>query len=235
DRPRAVAHGRRRHGAAAGDPLGHVGGGEGARPRGRDGRRRARAGRRSHRGGGGSLRRRQGARRRASRDRRRPHRPEPAVNAGPKILRREWTTLEGWRDTRSGMWAWLIQRAAAILLLVVIAAHLVNPFRRGVQAALLAQALLHALLGGRALLLDFGLEWTGGERRGRPNVNGYVVNNYRVRATNMRLLVESLDANGKTVDTTSGSVADVPPGSRVYFEVPVKQKAPRYRVTITGW
>ena len=81
----------------------------------------------------------------------------------------------------------------------------------------------------------FGLEWTGGERRGRPNVNGYVVNNYRVRAANMRLLVESLDANGKTIDTTSGSVADVPPGSRVYFEVPVRQKAPRYRVTITGW
>jgi len=51
----------------------------------------------------------------------------------------------------------LIQRAAAILLLVVIAAHLVNPFRRGVQAALLALALLHALLGVRALLLDIGL------------------------------------------------------------------------------
>ena len=81
----------------------------------------------------------------------------------------------------------------------------------------------------------FGLEWTGGERRGRPNVNGYVVNNYRVRAANMRLLVESLDASGKTIDTTSGSLADVPSGGRVYFEVPVKQKAPRYRVTITGW
>jgi succinate dehydrogenase hydrophobic anchor subunit len=54
------------------------------------------------------------------------------------------------------MWAWLIQRAAAILLLGVIAAHLVNPFRRGVQAALLALALLHALLGVRALLLDVG-------------------------------------------------------------------------------
>ena len=39
----------------------------------------------------------------------------------------------------------------------MIAAHLVNPFRRGVQAALLALALIHALLGVRALLLDFGL------------------------------------------------------------------------------
>jgi succinate dehydrogenase hydrophobic anchor subunit len=59
------------------------------------------------------------------------------------------------------MWAWLIQRAAAVLLLVVIALHLVNPFRREVQAALLALALLHALLGVRALVLDFGvpLRW----------------------------------------------------------------------------
>src|SRR5437762_6679695 len=108
---------------------------------------------------------------------------------------------------------------AVVLLLCLLA---------GGAAAVLAQSLSDA---------DrfFGLEWANGERRGRPNVNGYVVNNYRVRAANMRLLVESLDANGKTIDTTSGSVADVPPGSRVYFEVPVKQKAPRYRVTITGW
>jgi succinate dehydrogenase hydrophobic anchor subunit len=77
--------------------------------------------------------------------------------SAPPVLRRQWTALEGWRGTPAGMWAWLIQRAAAILLLVVIAAHLVNPFRRGVQAALLALALLHALLGVRALLLDFGL------------------------------------------------------------------------------
>jgi succinate dehydrogenase hydrophobic anchor subunit len=59
------------------------------------------------------------------------------------------------------MWAWLIQRAAAIALLVVIAFHLANPFVRSVQAALLALALLHALLGVRALVLDFGapLRW----------------------------------------------------------------------------
>jgi succinate dehydrogenase hydrophobic anchor subunit len=73
------------------------------------------------------------------------------------VLRRPWTTLEGWRDTKAGMWAWLIQRAAAVGLLVVIALHLVNPFRRGVQAALLALALVHALLGVRSLLIDVGL------------------------------------------------------------------------------
>jgi succinate dehydrogenase hydrophobic anchor subunit len=79
------------------------------------------------------------------------------MSDAPRILRREWTTVEGWRGTRTGMWAWLIQRAAAIALLVVVALHLVNPFRRGVQAALLALVLLHALLGVRSLLLDFGL------------------------------------------------------------------------------
>jgi succinate dehydrogenase hydrophobic anchor subunit len=75
----------------------------------------------------------------------------------PPVLRREWTTAEGWRGTGPGMWAWLIQRAAAIALLLVVALHLVNPFRRGVQAALLALVLLHALLGVRSLLLDVGL------------------------------------------------------------------------------
>ncbi|MBI2554505.1 MAG: succinate dehydrogenase [Candidatus Rokubacteria bacterium] len=74
-----------------------------------------------------------------------------------KVLKREWTTAEGWRGTRAGMWAWLLQRAAALALIVVVALHLANPFRRSVQAALLALVLLHALLGVRALLLDVGL------------------------------------------------------------------------------
>jgi succinate dehydrogenase hydrophobic anchor subunit len=75
----------------------------------------------------------------------------------PKILTRPWTSAEGWRDTKLGMWAWLLQRFAAVALLVVVACHLVNPFRRGVQAALLGLVLLHALLGVRALLLDLGV------------------------------------------------------------------------------
>jgi len=74
-----------------------------------------------------------------------------------RVLKRDWRTAEGWRDTKAGMWAWLIQRAAAVALLLVITLHLANPFRRGVQGALLALVLIHALLGVRAILLDFGL------------------------------------------------------------------------------
>lgn len=74
-----------------------------------------------------------------------------------RILRRRWATTEGWRGTRAGMWAWLVQRGAAVALLLVIALHLRNPFIRPVQAVLLGLVLLHALLGVRAILLDFGL------------------------------------------------------------------------------
>src|SRR6266851_4406159 len=80
-----------------------------------------------------------------------------AAEERARVLTREWTTREGWRDTKLGMWAWLVQRGAAVALLVVVAVHLANPFRRGVQAALLALVLLHALLGVRALLLDLGV------------------------------------------------------------------------------
>ena len=74
-----------------------------------------------------------------------------------RVLKRGWTSADDWRDTKAGMWAWLIQRTAAVALLLVVALHLVNPFRRPVQALLLALVLVHALLGVRALLLDFGL------------------------------------------------------------------------------
>ena len=74
-----------------------------------------------------------------------------------RILRRRWAASEGWRGTRAGMWAWLVQRGAAVALLLVIVLHLRNPFVRPVQAILLGLVLLHGLLGVRAILLDFGL------------------------------------------------------------------------------
>jgi succinate dehydrogenase hydrophobic anchor subunit len=74
-----------------------------------------------------------------------------------RVLKRRLGSAEAWRGTRAGMWAWLIQRLAALGLLAVIALHLQNPFVRPVQAAVLALVLLHGLLGVRAILLDFGL------------------------------------------------------------------------------
>ena len=74
-----------------------------------------------------------------------------------RVLKRRMGSAEAWRDTKAGMWAWLIQRLAALGLLAAIALHLHSPFVRPVQAAVLALVLLHGLLGVRAILLDFGL------------------------------------------------------------------------------
>lgn len=73
------------------------------------------------------------------------------------VLHRAWASRDAWRGTRAGLWAWLLQRGAAVALVVVIALHLRSPFARPVQAALLALVLLHGLLGLRAILLDLGL------------------------------------------------------------------------------
>jgi succinate dehydrogenase hydrophobic anchor subunit len=72
-------------------------------------------------------------------------------------LRRGWRAREGWRGTGAGLWAWLVQRAAAVLLVGVIALHLRDPFVRPVQGLLLGLVLLHGLLGLRAILLDLGV------------------------------------------------------------------------------
>ena len=73
-----------------------------------------------------------------------------------KTLRRRGGSPEAWRDTKAGMWAWLLQRVAALGLIAVIALHLHNPFVRPVQAALLGLVLFHGVLGLRSIVLDFG-------------------------------------------------------------------------------
>jgi succinate dehydrogenase hydrophobic anchor subunit len=82
-------------------------------------------------------------------------RAEPARDR--KVLIRRMGSAEAWRDTKVGMWAWLLQRVAAVALVAVIVVHVKDPFARPVQASLLALVLLHGLLGVRAILLDFGL------------------------------------------------------------------------------
>jgi succinate dehydrogenase / fumarate reductase cytochrome b subunit len=72
-------------------------------------------------------------------------------------MRRGWTSRDAWRGTRAGLWAWLLQRVAALALVVAVVLHLRNPFVRAVQATVLALVLLHGLLGLRVILLDVGV------------------------------------------------------------------------------
>jgi hypothetical protein len=64
-------------------------------------------------------------------------------------------------------------------------------------------------------------------------VEGYLYNALPWRITNVRLQVDSLDANGTVVASASGWVlGDVPAGKRGYFYVPVSAPAATYRPSV---
>ena len=72
------------------------------------------------------------------------------------------------------------------------------------------------------------------ERRGQPYLRGYIASSYGVTATRVQLLIDSLDASGQIVaqrvEWLGGS--DLPGFSTTYFEVPIRQQASRYRVSV---
>jgi hypothetical protein len=63
----------------------------------------------------------------------------------------------------------------------------------------------------------------------QPVVSGYVYNmNPGTPAERMQISIESLDASGKVIGTTSAWVlGNVPPGNRAYFSAPARATDPR--------
>jgi len=67
-------------------------------------------------------------------------------------------------------------------------------------------------------------------------VEGYVYNGLPWRITNVRLRVDSVDANGTVTASASGWVmGDVKAGGRGYFYVPVSSAAKTYRATVQSF
>ena len=67
-------------------------------------------------------------------------------------------------------------------------------------------------------------------------VEGYVRSALPWRITNVRLQVDSIDANGTLIASASGWVlGDVAAGGRGYFYVPVSAQAPTYRATVQAF
>jgi hypothetical protein len=81
------------------------------------------------------------------------------------------------------------------------------------------------------------LDWEAGTRRGgKPVIQGYLYNDYGRPATDIHLLVETLDASGAVTARTIGFVVGVVQfNDRVYFEVPLKAAGASYRVTVTSF
>jgi len=78
------------------------------------------------------------------------------MNATELSLKRDIGDGKVWKNTFPGMWAWLLQRISAILILVFLALHFLLPYRRPVQFLLLAVVAFHACLGIRVFLIDLG-------------------------------------------------------------------------------
>jgi hypothetical protein len=80
----------------------------------------------------------------------------------------------------------------------------------------------------------FSVSWEPFERRGQPYLGGYIVSSYGVTATRVQLLVDSLDSSGQIVaqqvEWLGGG--NLPGFSTTYFEVPIRQQATRYRVSV---
>lgn len=81
------------------------------------------------------------------------------------------------------------------------------------------------------------LDWeVGTTRGGRPVIQGHVYNDYGRPASDVQLLVETLDASGAVIGRTVGFVRGVVQlNDRTYFEVPIRVTGASYRVSVTGF
>lgn len=71
----------------------------------------------------------------------------------------QWGEVDPYRRGRShvGMWAWLLQRVSAVLIVLFLCLHLVFTYKPYLQFLLLLTVIFHASLGIRVILLDFNL------------------------------------------------------------------------------
>jgi hypothetical protein len=115
-----------------------------------------------------------------------------------------------------------------------------SQFRVTVAALLLA---LVVGTGAEAVMTPSGidprlrLDWDAGKSmRGRPEVSGYVYNDYGRAAFNVRLIVETLDGSGQVVDRAYGYVVGIVPAlNRASFDVPLRTEGASYRIAITSF
>jgi succinate dehydrogenase/fumarate reductase cytochrome b subunit len=79
---------------------------------------------------------------------------ENAKKPAEITLKRDILSLSEWRSTQIGMWAWLMQRISAVLIILFVALHLVYPYQVYIQACMVFLVCMHAVLGLRVILLD---------------------------------------------------------------------------------
>ena len=71
----------------------------------------------------------------------------------------QWGEIDPYRRGRThvGMWAWLLQRISAILIVLLLFLHICFTYKPYLQFLLFLTVVFHAALGLRVILLDFNL------------------------------------------------------------------------------
>jgi hypothetical protein len=83
---------------------------------------------------------------------------------------------------------------------------------------------------------ELRVEWETVARGERAVVRGYVYNEHQLRAENVRLRIEQLDANARPVATRiAWVIGTIPYRDRGYFEAAVPMAAAAYRVSIESF
>lgn len=73
-------------------------------------------------------------------------------------------------------------------------------------------------------------------KKGTPVYSGYIYNDGGGGVANIRLLVETLDAEGKVIGQGEGAALGSMLGrDRLYFEVPLQTTGVSYRVRVLSW
>jgi hypothetical protein len=73
-------------------------------------------------------------------------------------------------------------------------------------------------------------------RKGSPLIAGYIKNTRGNGAANIRVRVDTLDAQGQVIATATGLVPGYVGGfGSTFFEVPLEKTGIEYRVSIIGW
>ncbi len=75
--------------------------------------------------------------------------------SGPPSRPALWD-LTAWRAMYPGMWAWVIQRLSAVVLLVLFPFHVLNPYNQWLRVSVLVLVILHGMHGLKVMLTDFG-------------------------------------------------------------------------------
>jgi hypothetical protein len=110
------------------------------------------------------------------------------------------------------------------------------PSRAALTAAvflILLAGLVHAQMGAGRFRID---AQEAQSKKGAPVYSGYIYNDGGGGVANVRLLVETLDAEGKVIGEAQGeAVGSMLGRDRLYFEVPLKATGASYRVRVQSW